>query len=405
MATLKRFFFHLILVSLGFLILFNSLPIFAFASTSGSNFQVAGWIPYWHDSEGIKDAKKNIKNIDMVFPFSFVVKEDGSLKDLADMESSEWTKFVKQAHGKKVKVVPTVMWSNADSIETNLSDGSLRKHHIDGIVAMVNDGGYDGVDIDYEGKRSATKDSFSAFLTELKVALGSNKILACTIEARTPPESLYKTIPNPLLYSNDFKVIAKVCDTVEIMAYDQQRADLKNNAERIGQPYVPVADVAWVEKVLTLALVDIPADKILLGIPTYGHHYEVTVSPGWYKEYRKVGALNMPDMLDVAKEYRVKPVRNSAGEMGFSYIPKSSTLKFPSDLEILKNTPSGNKVAVQALAYANKTGETVKFNYASFTDVGAIEEKVALAKEYKLRGVALFKFDGEEDKRVWKILR
>ncbi len=405
MATFKRFFFHLILVSLGFLILFNSLPIFAFASSSGTSFEVAGWIPYWHDSEGIKDAKKNIKNIDMVFPFSFVVKEDGSLKDLADMESSEWKKFTKLAHGKKVSVVPTIMWSDAGSINANLSSPDLRKKHIAGIVSMVNNGGYDGVDIDYEGKFSSTKDFFSAFLTELKTALGNNKILACTIEARTPPESLYKTIPSPLLYSNDFKVIAKVCDRVEIMAYDQQRADLKLNAERVGQPYMPVADVAWVEKVLKLALVDIPADKILLGIPTYGHHYEVTVSPNWYKDYRKVGALNMPDMLDVAKEYRVKPVRNSAGEMSFSYIPKSSILKFPSDLEIPKNTPSGNKVAVQALAYANKTGETIKFNYASFTDVGAIEEKVALAKEYKLRGVALFKFDGEEDKKVWKVLR
>lgn len=408
MAILKRFFLHLLILVLGFLILCNSFPIFAFAASTSDTDEslfVSGWIPYWRDTQGMKDAKKHIKDIDAVYPFSYVMKDDGTLKDLAGMNKSDWKSFVKYAHGKKVKVIPTVMSSDAGAVHSNLSYPELRKKHIDAIVEMVKKGKYDGVDIDYESKFSSTAPYFSAFLTELKAALGKDKVLSCTIESRTPADSLYKTVPPVILYANDLKTIGTVCDRVLVMAYDQQRADIKLNDQRNGAPYIPVADVDWVEKVVKEMLKDIPAEKMVLGVPTYGHHYAVTVAPNWYRDYRKVGALNMPDILDVAKDYKVTPSRNSAGEMGFSYMPKSSTFVFPANIVAPKGTPSGLEVAAKALAYANQTGQTVTFNYASYSDAGAIQEKVALAKEYGLKGVALFKIDGEEDQKAWKILK
>lgn len=404
--VILRIFSQILVLLVGALIIFNSFPIFAFAASSNdTNLEVAGWIPYWNDSRGIKDATKNIKKIDMVYPFSFEIQSDGTLKDKAGMDAKEWKKFLKMAQGKGVKVVPSIIWFDGGEIHANLSYPQLREKHIEEIMEMVDDGNFDGVNIDYESKLSSTKDHFSAFLTELKEELGDDRILSCTIEARTPPESLYKDVPKVLLYANDFKVIGEVCDTVEIMAYDQQRADLKLNESKSGTPYMPVADVDWVEKVVKLALKDIPEEKIMLGIPTYGHHYEVTVGPNWYKNYRKIGALNVPDILDVAKDYKVKGSRNKAGEMSYTYIPKSSTVVFPKNLVIPKKTPIGETVAAKALALANKTGQEVKFNMAWYSDAGAMGDKIKLAKEYDLRGVAFFKFDGEEDKNVWKLLK
>ncbi len=381
-----------------------SLLVPALSYAGESDFEVAGWIPYWRDSEGIKDAKKHLSSINMVFPFAFTVTTQGVIKDQANLSAKEWTSFVKSAQSKGVEVVPTVMWSDGASIHAVLSATSTRKAHIDGIVEMVTKGKYDGVDIDYESKQAETINYFSLFLKELKTKLG-NKLLTCTVEARTPPDSLYKEVPAVLTYANDYKAIGTYCDRVEIMAYDQQRADLKLNEARTGQPYMPVSDVDWVRKVVALAVKDIPKEKILLGLSTYGHHYTVTVAPNWYKNYQKIGALNVPGILDIAKEHKVTPSRNSAGEMSFTYLPRGSKLKFPKTLVIPKDTPKGNTVAAQALAYANKTGETVTFNLAWYSDAGAMKQKIDLAKEFRLAGVALFKFDKEEDQKVWTYLK
>lgn len=392
---------HITTLTLIALMLVSFVPSTSSAATQ--DLEVSGWIPYWRDSQGIKDAKKHIDDIDTVFPFAYTVTTQGMLADQAGLDKRDWQTFMKLADREDVEIIPTVMWSDGVSIHNVLSNPLMRKLHVLMIALMVEEGGYAGVDIDYEAKKSETKDYFSLFLAELKQVLGT-RTLSCTIEARTPPASLYRVVPEVINYANDYKAIATHCDRVQIMAYDQQRADIVLNDARKGKPYMPVADIDWVRKVVELALKDIPKEKLVLGIPTYGHHYTVTVSPDWYRDYTRIGALNVPDMLDVAKEHRVTPTRNSAGEMGFSYLPKSSTLKLSSSLKIPKDTPKGEIVAARALAYANETGETVQFRVASYSDAGAMEDKIDLAQEYGLRGVALFKIDGEEDQKVWKYL-
>jgi spore germination protein YaaH len=405
MTIVKRFFFYALVIAVGLLIVFNSFPIFAFAATDDVDLEVAGWIPYWADSKGIKDATKNIKKIDMVFPFAYTLQSDGSIKDLAGLSDKEWRKFIKLARSKNVEIVPTVMTSDGGSVHANLSYKELRKKHINAIMKEVKKHDFDGIDIDYEEKFSTTKDHFSAFLKELKKELDKeDKLLTCTVEARTPPSSLYKTVPKVLEYANDYDALGRYCDRLEIMAYDQQRADLKLNEEKAGEPYFPVSDVDWVEKVIKHALEDIPGDKILLGIPTYGYHYEVTVAPNWYSNYKRIGALNMPDILDIADEYDVKPGRNKAGEMSFTYFADSSPYRVLNALPTPAGTRQGNEAAAKALLYANATGQTVKVRYAAYSDAGAIADKIELAREYGLKGIALFKFDGEEDKNIWKLI-
>jgi len=403
MMLVKRIVVQLLLVAIGILIVFHSFPVFTFAATR--DLEVAGWIPYWADSKGIKDATKHIKKIDMVFPFAYTLQSDGGIKDNAGLSDAEWKKFIRLARKNNVEVVPTIMTSDGPLVHTILSNSVLRKAHIAKIVKEVKRHNFDGIDIDYENKKSETVDYFSLFLKELHDELeDEGKMLTCTVEARTPPDSLYRVIPAVIQYANDYKEIAKYCDRVEIMAYDQQRADLKLNESKAGEPYFPVADVDWVEKVVKLALKDIPAEKILLGIPTYGYHYQVTVAPNWYKEYKRIGALNIPDILEVADEYNVTPGRNKAGEMSYTYFPNSSVYKVLNALPTPQGTRTGNEAAAKALLYANATGQTVTVNYVGYSDAGAIEDKINLAREYGLKGVAIFKFDSEEDQKIWKML-
>jgi len=372
------------------------------STVHAAELEVAGWIPYWRDTAGIASARKHIDKLDTIHPFVFTVRSDGTLVDHADLSERQWERLFDRAEDQDVEVIPTIAWSDGAGIHRVLSDTRMRRAHIAEIVEMVEDGRYDGVDIDYEAKLADTRDSFSRFLEELKDELG-RKVLTCTVEARTPPESRYREVPATLSYANDYQAMAKHCDRIEIMAYDQRRDDIRLNEEKAGAPYMPVADADWVEKVVMLALEDIPAEKIMLGIPTYGHRYRVTVAPNWYRSYERLEAMNEPAALALAREYRVTPGVNRAGERSFSYFPESSVYRLLRSLPVPAGTQPGNEAAAQALLFANATGMTLTFDLVWYADADAAAEKVFLAEALGLRGVAFFKIDGEENEGIWDL--
>lgn len=391
---------HLLLqLYVGFLLLgFMLVP----AAAHGASRDVAAWVPWWSEESGTKSATEHIDELDIIYPFVFEVQADGTLKNRVDFGDSHWKKLLSAAKKERVDVMPSVMWFDGDQMHAVLSDKKARKAHIDEIVAMVKKNRFDGVNIDYEGKLAETKDDFSTFLMELNKALGS-KDLSCTVEARTPPDSRWKEVPEVIQYANDYKAMNKYCDWVEIMAYDQQRADLKLNAERRGVPYMPVADAAWVDKVLKLALKEFDSKKVMLGVPTYGRAWDVTVAPDWYKDYKSVASLNQPRILELSKKYNAPIGRTEAGEAVITYFPEDSTWKILNQLPTPKGTPKGFEAAAKALMVANQAKTEIPVRFVSWSDAEAIDQKLDLVKKYKLRGTAIFKVDGEEDPALWEL--
>ena len=360
-------------------------PLGAHAAT----FETGGWIPYWRSATGTQDVLPRLTTLTTVHPFGYTVKNDGTLYDALGIDAEPWTTFINAAKQNKTRVIPSVMWSDGAAIHRILSNTTTRIALEDEIANLVKEKGFDGIDIDFEGKWAETSGYFSTFLKGLYMRMG-NKWVYCTIEPRTPISSRYEGTPptGTGTYANDYMQINKYCDRVQIMAYDQGSVDVKLNAANQG-PYVPVADPKWVEKVVNLVAKDIPKRKLILGIPTYGYEYQVTpLSIEGYR-YKMQWALNPEYAFALAGQLGLIPQRNSAGELSFTYIATTSPLY-----------TSTAVVAGPALAAQN----TGVFNIVWWSDALSVIDKVTLAKKLGLRGVAVFKFDGGEDQRIWNVL-
>ena len=390
----------------------SAAPLTASAAHSSSKIEVSGWVPYWRTEAGIKDAKKNLAKMTEVNPFAYSVRADGSLADTAKVAGSDWQRFIKSAKRKDVKIVPTVMWSDTNAIHEVLSNPTKRAAHVAAIASIVEENEFDGIDIDYEGKKAETRVHFSAFLEELNDALG-RKQLDCTIEARMPLSARFSgTPPANIEYANDLKEINRHCDRVRIMTYDQQTADVELNrvARDAKEIYAPVADVKWVEKVVKYMGQDIDTKKMVIGIATYGYIYQIMPNTdGSGYGYIKTESFNPGYGTQIAKEYKITPERNRAGELSLSYVPKDQISTLPSQATLArlapKGTPSGNLAAAGALALAQSKKQQAPVQYLTWSDSVAIKQKVDLAKKLKLAGVAIFKIDGGSDPKMWSVLK
>jgi spore germination protein YaaH len=344
--------------------------------------EISGWVPYWRVATGTTDAITHLNNLSAVMPFGYIVQDDGSIHDAFGFESTAATSSANTlraaAKAKKVKVIPTVMWSNTQAITDILSQPASRQALEDSIAALVKDNGFDGINIDFENKTAETRPYFSLFLKGLYQRLG-NKLVYCSIEARTPPSSAFAVLPDKLDYANDYVAINKYCDRVQIMTYDQGTIDLKLNTAANQKPYIPISDPKWVEKVMTLAAQTISKKKLVIGVPTYGYEYDLVPLQQGYR-YEMNWAFNPRYATDLAAELGLTPTRNTAGEMSFVY--QATT------------TPA---IAGAAAAFP-------PLRIAWWSDASSVKDKVALARKLGLAGIAIFKIDGGEDPKIWSVL-
>ncbi|PIR83909.1 hypothetical protein COU18_00635 [Candidatus Kaiserbacteria bacterium CG10_big_fil_rev_8_21_14_0_10_51_14] len=371
---------------------------------TGTTFEVTGWIPYWRSATGTADVLPHLSALTEVNPFVYTIKSDGTLLDNGKLDEEPWRSFIEEAKRQKVRIIPTVMTSNSELLHEILSNQQKRIALEDRITALVNEKGFDGIDIDFEGKKAEDRDNFSTFLKGLYQRMGKKWVM-CTIESRTPLEArYYGTTPPPdaTLYANDLKEINKYCDRVRVMAYDQQGIDLHLNAQAASssQIYAPVADPAWVEKVINLMAKDIKKSKILIGVPTYGYEYDVMAYAGNQYVYDILWSFNPGYAIPLAAEHGVTPQRNGAGEMYFTYVANVATSSTPVSL----GPNSALLAALAATAYADTYNSHLGFRLMTWPDAHSVQTKIDLARRLGVRGISIFKLDGGQDPNIWKTL-
>jgi spore germination protein YaaH len=384
---MKKFKIFFVIFALG------ALPLSVFAST----FYYGAWIPFWQAQPGQQDIAVNLDSLNELSPFSYDVTTNGTLIDELGIGSGSWNGWLDAVHDFGEKIIPTIAWFNGSAIYNLLSNTKQRQAEEDTVAQLVQIQKFDGIDIDFEGMVAATKPYYSLFIEGLAIRLHPlGKSVTCTVEPQTPQADLAGGVPSNSSFTEDYAFLNKYCDEIRVMAYDQGTIDLPLDASKgNGTLYAPVTDPDWVKEVIQETLKTVSPKKVMLAVPTYGYEYEVSWQNG-ITTYQRVRAFDFFDAMDRADSLGITPVRDNADELSFTY---SSTTYIQESPALTYTTYSSEP---PVLMNPNPNATTTFF--VTFPDAQSIKDEITLAKQYGLKGVMLFKADGNIDPGIWSTM-
>ena len=156
---------------------------------------------------------------------------------------------------------------SAQSAGAVLENETARAALIRNTVREMRDGGFVGIDVDFEFLGKALAASYAAFLQELSQAVHTaGGYLMAAVAPKTSD-----TQPGVLYEGHDYAAIGKAVDQVLLMTYEW------------GYTYGPpmaVAPVGAVRRVVEFALTQMDAAKILLGFPNYAYDWTLPFTAG-----------------------------------------------------------------------------------------------------------------------------
>ncbi|NLU52104.1 MAG: glycoside hydrolase [Clostridiaceae bacterium] len=199
------------------------------------------------------------ESITVVCPDYFEIYPNGDLKLLSKID----TKLVDAMHARGIKVTPFL--SNHWDRTLGRAALSNRVSLVNQIVSAVSQYGFDGVNIDIENLTQDDRNNYTDFIRRLRLALPPDKSLSIAVAAN--PYGVYYGWAG----SYDYKALGELCDWILVMTYDESY---------YGGPEGPVASSSFVENSIKYALTQIPAEKLLLGLPFYGRYWKQGATVG-----------------------------------------------------------------------------------------------------------------------------
>lgn len=218
-------------------------------------------VDYAGDMLSYRSLDGNYAWIDSIATFDYLIDEEGSLIGHPDKQAVE---LARQRGVKSLALIHNYdKGFNPGLAHQVLSVEETRSALADNIFSLINEHGFDGVNIDLEGIPLKDRDYYISFLQELKDNLSvCGFLLTVSIPARTAHD-----IPNNWSGAYDYARIGEIADLVAVMTYDEHWFG--------GEPG-PIASLPWVESVLSYSLSRIPGEKLLLGIAAYGYDWSST---------------------------------------------------------------------------------------------------------------------------------
>lgn len=151
-----------------------------------------------------------------------------------------------------------------------LADEESRTRHVEALVDLVLDKGYDGLDLDWELVRPEDRDRFSAFVEELAGKLhDEDRLLAIAVFPKDSEPGRWDTQKGA-----DYARLGAAVDEFKVMTYSYSGG---------WSDPGPQTPLAWARRMLRFAASQVPPEKVLMGVPFYGidWHKDTTTAVFW----------------------------------------------------------------------------------------------------------------------------
>jgi spore germination protein YaaH len=303
---------------------------------------------YSYDTNFAESRRAENKGVNVLSPTWFTFdaeKMDGSIINLADLS------YVERAHERGVQVWALISDSfNAEIADMVLRNPDTREFVIKQLLTLIKIYDLDGINVDFEQITEDTAPYYLQFMRELAPFMrDAGAVLSVDMYVPTYTKHYNRT------------EVAKVADYICVMTYDEHYGEASGSG--------PVASLPFVEDGITETLLEVPKEKLILGLPFYTRVWRETDDGGVSVD------ANMP--MGYA-EARFK--ENGADE--FEWIEEAGSYYG------------------QYRADEDGVGVTYK---TWFEDAVSIEEKLKLYEKYSLAGVCCWS-RGLETDNVWDLI-
>lgn len=288
-----------------------------------------------------------MEGLQAVSPTWFHLADEGLVINKADKKYVEW------AHQKGMQV-----WGlfdngfDPDLTHSFLNDAQLRIKVVKQLLSLAELYELDGINLDFENMFLKDREAFVQFARELAPLLHQQ-------ERMLTVDVTFHSLSENWSMCYDRAGLAAVADYLMIMGYDEHTA----GSSKAGS----VSSLPWVEKGIERMLEDVPADKLILGIPFYTRLWVEKTAANGEKEL-------------TSKAYSMEAAEKWIAEHG---------------AQVRVDEVSGQH-------YAELRENDVLYRIW-LEDQFSLTNRIALMKKYKLAGIAAWR-RGFEKPEIWPLM-